>query len=135
MNLRQLNEALTRLGPRRGSRRLASVIATGPAPTQSVLEDVVLDLLLAGGVEHPDVNRPLQIGGRRVVPDFRWPEHRRVVEADRAAWHDHKLAREDDVERQAALEAAGERVVRVTWAQAISEPQRTLARIRAADSA
>jgi very-short-patch-repair endonuclease len=67
-----------------------------------------------------------------VVPDFRWPEQRVVVEADGAAWHDHQLAREDDAERQALLEASGERVVRVTWDQALTRPQQTLARLRAA---
>ena len=71
------------------------------------LEDVVLDLLLGGGIAHPDVNVPLR--DRRAgesIPDFRWPEQRLVVEADGAAWHDNPLAREDDAERQALLEAA-----------------------------
>jgi very-short-patch-repair endonuclease len=54
------------------------------------------------------------------------------VEADGAAWHDDKLAREDDAERQALLEAHGERVLRVTWDQAIARPVQTLARIRVA---
>jgi very-short-patch-repair endonuclease len=70
--------------------------------------------------------------GSRVVPDFRWAESRLVVEADGAAWHDSKLAREDDAERQALLEEHGDRVVRVTWTQAVSKPQQTIARIRAA---
>ena len=39
-------------------------------------------------------------------------------------WHDNQLAREDDAERQALLEAHGERVLRVTWAQAIARPTR-----------
>jgi hypothetical protein len=43
-----------------------------------------------------------------------------------------KLAREDDAERQARLEAAGERVLRVTWWQAIAHPEQTLARLVAA---
>jgi very-short-patch-repair endonuclease len=55
-----------------------------------------------------------------------------VVEADGAAWHDSKLSREDDAERQALLEAHGERVVRVTWQQAVARPRQTVARIRAA---
>ena len=42
------------------------------------------------------------------------------------------FAREDDAERQALLEAHGERVLRVSWAQAIARPQETLLRIRAA---
>jgi hypothetical protein len=132
VELRQLNEALTRLGPRRGSRNLRSIMATGPAPTRSELEDVVLDLMLYGGFEHPDVNVPLVLGGRKVVPDFRWPRQRLVVEADGAAWHDDPLSREDDAERQALLEAHGERVLRVTWEQAVARPRQTLARIRAA---
>jgi hypothetical protein len=132
VELRQLIEALTRLGPRRGSRNLRRILATGPAPTRSELEDVVLDLMLGGGLEHPEVNVPLVLAGRRVVPDFRWPSQKLVVEADGAAWHDDRLSREDDAERQALLEAHGERVLRVTWDQAITRPRETLARIRAA---
>jgi very-short-patch-repair endonuclease len=75
---------------------------------------------------------PLRINGRRLGPDFRWPESRLVLEADGAAWHDSKLSREDDAERQAVLEAHGERVVRVTWQQAVAKPRQTVARIRAA---
>jgi hypothetical protein len=132
VNLSELAETLGRLGPRRGVRNLAGIVAQGPAPTRSELEDVVLDLIRRGGLELPDVNVPLVLAGRRVVPDFRWREQRLVLEADGAAWHDDRLAREDDAERQALLEAHGERVLRVTWDQAISDPQRTLARIRAA---
>lgn len=128
----ELASAVARLRPFRGCRSLARVIAEGPSPTRSVLEDVVLDLMLRGGLAPPDVNLPLRLGGRLVIPDFRWPREKLVVEADGAAWHDHKLAREDDAERQAALEAAGERVLRVTWDQAISRPVQTLERLRAA---
>jgi hypothetical protein len=132
LELWQLAEAMRRLGPRRGMRSLARIMATGPAPTRSELEDAVLDLILAGGLAHPDVNVPIFLGGRRVVPDFRWPRQHLVVEADGAAWHDHRLAREDDAERQALLEAHGEHVVRVTWEQALTAGAQTLLRIRAA---
>ncbi len=64
-----------------------------------------------------------------MIPDFRWPDRQLVVEADGAAWHDDPLAREDDAERQALLEAHGERVLRVTWSQAVGRPAQTLARI------
>ncbi len=132
VDLRQLTEVLGRLGPRRGVSKLAAILVTGPAPTRSELEDVVLDLILAGGLAHPHVNEPLVLEGREVIPDFRWAEQQLVVEADGAAWHDHKLSREDDAERQALLEAHGERILRVTWAQAIAQPSQTLARITAA---
>ena len=123
---------LMRAPPRRGSRKLTRILATSAALTRSDLEDIVLDLILDGGLAHPDVNIPLVINGRRIVPDFRWPTRRLVLEADGAAWHDHRLAREDDAERQAILEAAGERVVRVSRQQAIARPAQTLARLRAA---
>jgi very-short-patch-repair endonuclease/predicted transcriptional regulator of viral defense system len=132
VNLSELAETMGRLGSRRGVRNLAQIVAQGPAPTRSELEDAVFDLIRRGRLELPNVNVPLVLAGRRVVPDFRWPEQRLVLEADGAAWHDDRLAREDDAERQALLEAHGERVLRVTWDQAITEPQRTLARICAA---
>lgn len=131
-NLGQLTETVSRAGPRRGIRKLARILATGPAPTRSVLEDAVLELIVGGGLAQPDVNVALLLGGRRVIPDFRWSEQGLVVEADGAAWHASRLAREDDVERQALLEAHGERVLRVTWEQAMMRPGEVLARIRAA---
>lgn len=131
-NIPQLTRALQRAGPRRGTVALARIIATGPAPTRSALEDIVLELLLSAGLEHPDVNVPLVLDGRRVVPDFRWPAQRLILEADGRAWHDHQTAREDDAERQALLERHGERVLRVTWRQVVSHPHETLARVHAA---
>lgn len=109
-NVRQIAAVLARANGHHGAKKLADLIATGPAPTRSELEDIVLDLLLRGGFPHPDVNKPLTRRGRRIVPDFRWPAQRLVVKADGAAWHDGKLAREDDAERQAVLEAGGDRL-------------------------
>ncbi len=132
VNIPQLVEALGRAGRRRGVANLRRIIAAGPAPTRSRLEDVVLDLILRGGLRHPEVNVALTLAGRRVIPDFRSPEERLVIEADGAAWHDNRLARADNAERQALLEAHDERVLRVTWNQAIARPRQTLSRIRAA---
>jgi hypothetical protein len=132
VNLPQLAATLDRAGPYKGRGTLAKLLASGPAPTRSELEDLVLNLLLRGGFERPDVNVPLVLDGRRTVPDFRWPAQQLVVEADGAAWHDHRIAREDDAERQALLERHGERVIRVTWHQAVAESDQTLARLGAA---
>ncbi|MGH2839409.1 MAG: type IV toxin-antitoxin system AbiEi family antitoxin domain-containing protein [Solirubrobacteraceae bacterium] len=131
-SVRQIAEVLGRANGHRGAKRLADLIAAGPAPTRSELEDVVLDVLLRGGLPHPQVNAPLTRSGRRIVPDFRWPAQRLVLEADGAVWHDGKLAREDDAERQALLEAGGDRVIRVTWDQAVRHPDQSLARVWAA---
>ena len=114
-------------GPTRGRRKLARILATGAAPTQSETEDVVLDLILRGGFAHPAVNEPLFLAGRRIIPDFRWPEHRLVIEAD-GPHHENPLERAADKERQAILEAHGDRVLRVTWKQAVAHPEATLRR-------
>src|SRR5829696_5682552 len=130
-----LTELIRRLGgpgPRRGRAGLRRIVATGAASTRSELEDVVLDLLLEGGIAHPEVNVPLWIAGRKVIPDFCWPEQRLVLEADGAAFHDNPVARAEDAERQALLEANGWRVLRVTWAQAVGRGVETLRRVRAA---
>jgi hypothetical protein len=132
VGLPQLVSTARRMGPRRGTANLNRILATRPAPTQTELENVVLDLIIEGGLARPLVNEPLLVAGRRIIPDFRWPTERIVVEADGGAWHENRIAREDDAERQALLEAHGDRVLRVTWDQAIAKPGETLARIRAA---
>jgi very-short-patch-repair endonuclease len=138
--IRDLSSKLPYKTLRRAARQALSLKLVAPhhlpvriagtiAPTRSELEDAVLDLIVEHGLQPPDVNKPLYIQGRRVVPDFRWPAQRLVVEADGAKWHDNPIAREDDAERQAILEAYGERVVRVTWEQAIRRRRQTIARL------
>jgi very-short-patch-repair endonuclease len=119
VSVRGLLALLHRLGPVRGARRLRRILARSALPTRSELEDVVYDLIISGGFAPPEVNTPLRIEGRTVIPDFRWPEQRLVVEADGARWHDNALARADDAERQALLERHGETVLRVDWDEAI----------------
>jgi very-short-patch-repair endonuclease len=108
--------------------QLRRYLADGYTPTRSELEDAVLDLLEQAGFLRPDVGKPLG----EYTPDFRWPEHKLIIEADGKEWHDNPLRREDDAARQAHLEASGERLLRVTWNQAISHPKQTLARIQSA---
>ncbi len=99
-------------------------IAADLQPTRNVLEDTVLDLIREAGFEDPLVNRPLG----EYTPDFRWPHRGLIIEADGAETHDHDLARHDDAVRTRRL---GERVVRVSWRQAVLQPARTVARLRA----
>lgn len=131
-NIRQIADVLRRANGHRATQRIATIIAVGPAPTYSGHEDVVLDLVLAAGFEHPDVNKRLAAAGRRpYLPDLRWDAQRLILEVD-SAWHDDPLARELDADRQADLEAAGERVLRTTVEQAIRNPRQLIRRLRAA---
>ena len=115
-----------------GAAKLRAVIADGPAPTRTDLEDLLLDLLDRGGIQRPEINAPLRFGAETIVPDYLWRARRVAIEADSVTWHEHKLIREHDADKQAQLEAAGLRVLRITWTQITRSPQQTLARVRAA---
>jgi hypothetical protein len=116
--------------PRTG--KLGAILDLSAAPTASHPEDYVLDLILLAGFQHPEVNHTQTAGGKRTIPDLRWPEQRLIVEVDSREWHSDPLAQRDDAERQARLEAEGWRVLRVTLAQAKQNPQVTIARLHAA---
>jgi very-short-patch-repair endonuclease len=75
--------------------------------------------------------RPIDFPARTVYPDFFWPQLRLLVEVDSREWHDDPLGQLDDAQRQAELEAQGERVLRVTSAQ-MKRPLEVIARLRAA---
>ena len=129
--LRDLDEHLVRMRPcAPGARRLAAVLAEGPTPTRSELEDGMLALLARHGFPRPQVNVPLQLPGRQVEVDFLYPDRRLVLETDGDRFHGTRLAREADAARQADLETAGYRVVRLSYQQVIHDEQRTVARLR-----
>jgi len=132
VSVRQLLEIADRCNGHPGAARLRAAVADGPAPTRSELEDILLDLLDAAGVQRPEINVMLHLDGEAIVPDYLWRDRRLAIEADSATWHDHKLVREHDADKQAILEAHGYRVMRVSYRQTMARPQQTLARIRAA---
>jgi very-short-patch-repair endonuclease len=133
VSVRGLLLLLDRLGPVRGSRVLRDILSRA-LPTRSELEEVVLDVIEAGGFEAPAVNEPLSLDGRIVIPDFRWPEQKLVLEADGAAWHDDPLTRAYDAERQTLLEARGETVLRTRWQEATKAPTRLQKRLAQANA-
>ena len=134
-SVRQFEAMLRRANGHPAAHRIAAIIATGAAPTYSGDEDDVLDLLLDAGFEHPKVNQRLIVGPatRRTpyFPDLRWPAQHLILEID-SAWHDGPLSQQLDAERQAELEAAGERVLRTTKDQALANPRQLFARLAAA---
>ena len=132
VSIRQILELLARSNGHRGAGKLRAVIAGGSAPTRSDLEDLLLDLLDRAGIERPEINAPLRFGGETIIPDYLWRDRQVAIEADSVTWHDHKLTREHDADKQAQLEAIGLRVLRITFNQITRQPQQTLARIRAA---
>lgn len=132
VTISQLGLALERYPGRRGAKTLRQAVAAGAAPTKSDAESDVLDIILTAELEPPEVNRPLIVEGRRIVPDFRWPTKHLILEIDSAAWHTDPLARAEDRERQALLEARGETVLRVLWLDAVMAPSKFTAQLLAA---
>ncbi len=59
--------------------------------------------------------------------DLLWREQRLIVEVDGYAFHSGRAAFERDRRRDVALQAAGYRVVRVTWRQMTREPHAVVA--------
>jgi very-short-patch-repair endonuclease len=121
----KVSELVTRR--HRGAAKLRKILATA-APTRNEYEDIVLAVIHQGGLSTPDVN----VRRGRYIPDFRWPAHGVILEADSRKYHGHLLARADDAKRQALLEAQGERVLRTTWVEVVTRPAVVVARVRGA---
>jgi hypothetical protein len=112
---------------RRGAKQLRAILATA-APTRNEYEDIVLAVLTQAGLPMPEVNQRRL----RYFPDFRWPAERVLLEADSIQFHDQMLARADDRHRQVLLEDHGDTVIRTTWTEIATRPDRVVRRVREA---
>jgi very-short-patch-repair endonuclease len=113
LDIRALEQLWQRSRRRHGLRRLGALIAEQrePAPaTRSELERRFLDLCRDSELPTPAVNA--QAAGLEV--DALWPDQQLVVELDGHAFHHTRAAFERDRIRDAKLQLAGYRVLRVT---------------------
>ena len=79
----------------------------------------------SAGLPAPEVNVPVH--GHQV--DFLWRDQGLVVEVDGFQFHSTREAFERDRRRDAELQRAGLRVLRVTWRQVVAAPYATLANL------
>lgn len=93
--------------------------------TRLELEARLFELCRRHGLPLPSCN--VLVEGYLV--DALWPERRLIVELDSWKFHSGRQAFEADRERDAALQAAGYRVVRITWRQLERNPERVAALI------
>jgi very-short-patch-repair endonuclease len=98
---------------------------------RSELESRFLRFLDHQGLPRPAVNAKVLAGDRWVEVDCLWRRERLVVELDGRAFHDNYEAYERDRARDRGLNAAGLRVVRVTWRQLKHEAPALAADLRA----
>ena len=106
-------------------RRLIDAMSM-PEDTQSPLEDRVLDLC-------GEYALPMPVTGATVLGhevDAFWPARKLTVEADSWKFHGHRGAFERDRKRDAAMQAAGYRVIRLTHRRLEREPATVAAELR-----
>jgi very-short-patch-repair endonuclease len=115
-----LDALLARYPRRSGTAALREIRQVGltETVTRSELEERFLAFLDAHDLSRPRVNCAVE--GFEV--DFHWPGQRLIVELDGRAAHHTITAFERDRARDRALQAAGWRVVRITWHQLQAEP-------------
>jgi very-short-patch-repair endonuclease len=92
--------------------------------TRSEAERRLLALIRRAGLPLPQTN--VKVRGHEV--DLYWPERRLVVEFDGWAYHSTRAAFERDRLKDAELQLAGERVIRVTNRQLTRRPEALVAR-------
>lgn len=112
---------------RRGTAVLRALLDGGPPLTRSEAERRLLALVRRAGLPRPLTN--VRVGPFEV--DAFWPAGGLVVEVDGYAFHSSRAAFERDRLRDAALQAAGHRVMRVTWRQITEQPEAVAIRLAA----
>jgi very-short-patch-repair endonuclease len=126
-----LGLSLTSLRPlqgRRGAGLLAAVLdehMAGTTRTKSDFEELLLALCRKHGLPQPLVNHVVE--GYQV--DFVWPRAKLILEADSWSAHGRRSAFERDRLRDAALQVAGWRVIRITWKRLLREPAAVAAQL------
>ena len=93
--------------------------------TRSEAERRLLRLVARAGLPRPRTN--VRLAGHEV--DALWPRERVVVEVDGYAFHSSPAAFDRDRRRDADLQAAGYRVLRLTWRALTDRPEESAARL------
>jgi len=114
-----LGAILDRYPHSKGIARLRALTAD-PGITRSELERRFRDLVREEGLPRPETN--VVVEGFEV--DCTWREERVIVELDGRSIHLNPIAFERDRERDRILQAAGWRVVRITWRQVTESPRK-----------
>jgi very-short-patch-repair endonuclease len=109
----------------RSFRRFATRLLPTTVSTGSVLEYRFLKLCRDHGLPAPEAN--VQVAGFEV--DALWRRQRLVVELDGHAYHRGRAAFEHDRVRDATLQAAGYRVIRVTYRRLEDDPDGVVAAV------
>ena len=118
-----LIRGLTKREELKGRPALRRAAIEEPQITKSEAERRLRALIKAARLPRAVTN--VRVAGWEV--DAFWPAQRLIVEVDGYAYHGNRAAFERDRRKDAALVAAGYRVIRVTWRQIVYEPHAVVA--------
>ena len=127
----ELERVCARAGRRKGLPALHHLIAEARAPvaTRSPLEDRFVEYCREHLADLPAPLTNVSILGHEV--DAYWPSHRLIVELDGFSIHSHRAAFERDRARDAKMQAAGYRVLRLTHRRLKAAPNGVASELRA----
>jgi very-short-patch-repair endonuclease len=128
LRMQALEEVCARGHGRHALRAIRPLIdaATMPETTRSSLENRFLAFCREHDLPRPQTN--VTVLGHEV--DAYWPQARLMIEADSWSFHGHRAAFERDRARDAAMQAEGYRVVRITHRRLEREPAALAAELR-----
>jgi very-short-patch-repair endonuclease len=130
LDLRKLQLVMHDSPGRRGLKPLNAALEEfdgDPGWTQSDLERALLELIGSTDLPRPRTN--ILIEGELV--DCAWPTHKLIVEVDSYRYHKTRRSFESDRARDAKLQKAGWRVLRITDRRLFNDPAGVLADVRA----
>jgi hypothetical protein len=124
-DLREVERAIERAGPRRGTGILLSVLEDldGPTLTETGLEEAFLVLCREAALPTPEVNVWMTLpDGTPAKIDFLWRAERLAVETDGGPFHRTRQSRERDARRDQLLRLMAFEPIRFTGRQVAREP-------------
>jgi predicted transcriptional regulator of viral defense system len=130
LDVRAVEEMCRRSPGRHGLKSVGALLRdrTRRVPdTKRELEARFFDFCRAHGLPLPACN--VLVEGYEV--DAYWAEQRLIVELDSWEFHHDRRAFERDRERDAVLQAAGYRVIRITWRRLTNHPEAVASLLRA----
>ena len=131
VTLAELERAIAAYSHHPRGPRLRRMLTLVDPESASVLESLLRVLLLQHGLA-PESQVTLTDARGRFIGrvDFLFRAQRLVVECDGRRWHDPEDARARDRVRANELERAAWRLVRVTWAEVVHQPEQTVRLLR-----
>ncbi len=109
----QLRAEIDRHPRHPGRKRLERELGWGPTPTRSQPEDKAVEILRRHGFRNFETNARIPGLPKWIEVDVLFPAHHVVIEVDGDRFHKTRYRRRRDARKQAIIEAAGLRVIRL----------------------